>query len=66
MLIPREATLRGIYVGSRRMFEDMIRAIVVNGIRPAIDRTFDFEQAQDAYRHTASASQFGKIVMRIG
>ncbi len=66
VLIPRQATLRGIYVGSRRMFLEMNRAIVTNGIRPVIDRTFDFEQAQDAYRHMASGSHFGKVVVRIG
>ena len=66
VLIPRAATMRGIYVGSREMFEDMNRAIVVNEIRPVIDRTFDFGQAQDAYRHLESGSHFGKVVVRIG
>ena len=66
VLIPRAATMRGIYVGSREMFLDMNRAIVANSIRPAIDCTFDFEQARDAYRHLESGSHFGKVVIRIG
>ena len=66
VLIPREATLRGIYVGSRTMFQEMNRAIVTNDIKPVIDRTFAFEAAQDAYRHMASGSHFGKVVLRIG
>ena len=66
VLIPKAATMRGIYVGSREMFLDMNRAIDVNAIRPVIDRTFPFEQAADAYRHLESGSHFGKVVVRIG
>jgi NADPH:quinone reductase-like Zn-dependent oxidoreductase len=66
VLLPREAMLRGIYVGSRQMFLDMNGAIVANGIRPVVDRVFDFDQAQAAYRHLASGSHFGKVVVRIG
>ena len=66
VLIPRAATMRGIYVGSREMFQDMNRAIVAQAIRPVIDRTFDFGQVHDAYRHLESGSHFGKVVVRMG
>ena len=65
-LLPREIVLRGIYVGSREMFEAMTRAIAANRIEPVIDRAFDFEQAADAYRHLESGSHFGKVVIRVG
>ncbi|HEX8325733.1 MAG TPA: NAD(P)-dependent alcohol dehydrogenase [Tepidisphaeraceae bacterium] len=64
-LLTRAITLRGVYVGSRDAFEAMNRAIVANAIKPVIDRVFDFEQATDAYRHLASGSHFGKIVIRV-
>jgi NADPH:quinone reductase-like Zn-dependent oxidoreductase len=48
------------------MFQDMNRAIVANAIKPVIDRTFEFEQAADAYRHLESASHVGKVVVRVG
>jgi NADPH:quinone reductase-like Zn-dependent oxidoreductase len=66
VLIPRGTVMRGIYVGSREMFQDMSRAIVANAIKPVIDRTFEFEQAADAYRHLESASHVGKVVVRVG
>ena len=66
VLIPRATVMRGIYVGSREMFAAMNRAIVANGIKPVIDRTFDFDQAKDAYRHLESGSHFGKVVVRVG
>ena len=65
VLIPRAAVMRGVYVGSRATFETMNRALSLHRLRPAIDRPFDFEQAGDAYRHLASGSHFGKVVVRI-
>lgn len=58
--------LQGIFVGSRRMFEDMNKAISVNKIRPVIDRVFEFGQVREAFRHMESGSHFGKIVVKIG
>ncbi len=61
----RSIRLQGIFVGSRRMFEDMNRAIAKNGIRPVIDRVFAFDEARDALRHMESGTHFGKIVVTI-
>ena len=58
--------LQGIFTGSRKMFEDMNKAITVNQLKPVIDRVFEFDEAREALRHMESASHFGKIVVRIG
>lgn len=58
--------VQGIFVGSRRMFEDMNRAIEVNRLRPVIDRVFEFTEVREALRHMKSGSHFGKNVVRIG
>jgi len=57
--------LRGIYVGSRQMFDAMNRAIAVNRLHPVIDRVFSFEQAREAYHHLQGQSHFGKVVIGI-
>jgi NADPH:quinone reductase-like Zn-dependent oxidoreductase len=62
----RGQTMRGIYVGSRRMLEDLCRAIEVNGIVPVIDRVFGFTEVQEAYRHLKSGQHFGKVVIARG
>ncbi|MBX7054138.1 MAG: NAD(P)-dependent alcohol dehydrogenase [Pyrinomonadaceae bacterium] len=59
----KSVRLQGIFTGSRSMFEDMNRAISVNGLRPMIDRVFGFEEIGDALRHLESGSHFGKIVI---
>ena len=48
-------SVRGIFVGSVAMFEDMNRAITANQLRPVIDRVFPFEQSVDALRYLQSA-----------
>jgi NADPH:quinone reductase-like Zn-dependent oxidoreductase len=59
----KRQTLRGIYVGSRRMLEDLCRAVEVNRIVPVIDRAFGFDDVQAAYRHLKSGQHLGKIVI---
>ena len=57
--------LQGIFVGSRRMFEEMNRAITVNRLKPVIDKTFAFAQAREALESMKTGSHFGKIVITI-
>jgi NADPH:quinone reductase-like Zn-dependent oxidoreductase len=64
-LMLKSGSLHGIFVGSRRMFEEMNAAIEVNQIRPVIEKVFPFEQAAEAYRLQLSGEFMGKIVIRI-
>jgi NADPH:quinone reductase-like Zn-dependent oxidoreductase len=57
--------VHGIIVGSRAMFEDMNRAIAVNGMKPVVDRVFPFDQAREALRHLQDARHVGKVVISI-
>jgi len=57
--------VQGIFVGSRQMFEDMNRAIETNGLRPVIDRTFEFDEVPGALKYMESGAHFGKIVVKI-
>lgn len=55
--------LSGIAVGSRRMQEDMVRAINISGWQPIIDRSFGFDELAEAFQYQASGQHFGKIVL---
>jgi NADPH:quinone reductase-like Zn-dependent oxidoreductase len=57
--------IQAIVVGSRAMFEDMNRAIAVNGLKPVIDRVLPFEQAREALRHLQGAGHVGKVVISV-
>ena len=65
MIMRKSIRLQGIYVGNRRMFEDMNRAISHHGWKPVIDQTFDFDDAKNAYRAMRSAAHFGKLVIKV-
>lgn len=62
-LLARSANLRGVYVGSRRMFTEMVAAIDANGMEPVIDQVFAFDDAQSAYRHLRAQEHVGKVVI---
>lgn len=62
-VLTKQVRLQGIFVGSRRMFEDMNRAIDSIKLEPVIDRVFSLEQSGDALRHLESGSHFGKVVI---
>jgi NADPH:quinone reductase-like Zn-dependent oxidoreductase len=65
-IVTKSATVSGIYVGSREMFEGLNRALEQNGIRPVIDKVFPFGSVPEAYQYMARGSHFGKVVIRVG
>ena len=58
--------LQGIFVGSRAIFEEMLKAVVVAKMKPVIDRVFDFSEAKEAMQYMNSGAHFDKVVIRIG
>lgn len=58
--------LQGIFTGSRRMFEDMNKAVSENKLKPVIDSVFNFGEVPAALKHMESGDHFGKVVVRIG
>ena len=63
LILARRANVQGISGGSTQMFAAMARAVGSNAIKPVIDSVFPFADAPAAYRHLASGSHFGKIVI---
>ncbi|KAK5102588.1 hypothetical protein LTR70_000446 [Exophiala xenobiotica] len=59
-------TVRGVLVGSKAQFQDMNRAIDAGNIHPVVDKTFDFEQAQEAYQYQWDQKHVGKVVIQLG
>ena len=63
-LLGKQATLSGVYVGSRGHFERMNQAIAAHELQPVIDSEFGFDEAPDAYRRLESGAHVGKVVIR--
>jgi NADPH:quinone reductase-like Zn-dependent oxidoreductase len=64
-ILRKQVAVQGIFVGSRENFVAMNRAIAQNGLRPAIDSVFAFEDARAAFQKMEGASHFGKIVIQV-
>ncbi|WP_045444682.1 zinc-dependent alcohol dehydrogenase family protein [Tepidicaulis marinus] len=61
----QNAKISGITVGSRQHFEEMVRAVEQNDIKPVIDKTYPLEEIVPALKLMQGASHFGKIVLDI-
>lgn len=60
------ARFRQVILGSRIRFEEMNRAIEVNGIHPVLDeRTFGFADVPEPYEYFSKGQHFGKVVIDI-
>jgi NADPH:quinone reductase-like Zn-dependent oxidoreductase len=64
-LVAKNASLHGIYVGSRADALSLNHFLEQHRIRPVIDSVFEFEKATAAFEHLASGQHFGKIVIRV-
>lgn len=64
-ILMKSVNLRGIFVGSRIMFEDMNRAISAGQLKPVIDRVFPFAEFPAALQYMENAAHFGKIVISV-
>jgi NADPH:quinone reductase-like Zn-dependent oxidoreductase len=65
LMIMRDLTIKGIIVGSRKMFVSLIDQMVVHNIKPVIDRVYDFDQVNEAIDYMAGGEKIGKVVIRV-
>ncbi|KAF9045311.1 alcohol dehydrogenase superfamily protein [Panaeolus papilionaceus] len=66
-LIFKEATIRGIHIGSLYEFQQMNNALAAYPeiTRPVVDKMFEFEEAIQAMEHLESQRHIGKVVIRV-
>lgn len=64
-LIGGAKRLSGIFVGSRRMLENLSQFISAEDIHPVVDRSFLFVRAAEAYEYLKKAEHFGKVVIEV-
>lgn len=62
-LMTKNASIDGIYVGSRDDFLALNQFLVDHQIAPVIDREFPFDEAPAAFEELASGRHFGKLVI---
>lgn len=63
-ILHKMARIHGIYVGSRRDFVEMNRAIGLTNLRP-VGEEFHWTQAREVFERMDEASHFGKLVLTV-
>ena len=64
-LLSRQVQIRGIMMESTEELRALMRAVDALKLKPAIDKTFPFMQAKDAYHHLESQKHIGKVVITL-
>ena len=64
-VLHKQVHLQGIYVGSRKDFEDLNKAITLAVLRP-VGENFHWSQAREALARMEEGSHFGKLVLTVG
>jgi NADPH:quinone reductase-like Zn-dependent oxidoreductase len=63
-VLHKQIRIQGIYVGSRKDFEDLNKAIALTQLRP-VGENFHWSQAREALARMEEASHFGKLVLTV-
>ncbi len=64
-VVTQNIRLQGVTVGSRELFEDMVRAMELHGTEPPVDeRRFAFEEVGEAIKALPAGQHFGKVCSR--
>jgi len=63
-ILHRQVHIQGIYVGSRKHFEEMNKYIASSKLRPVFE-SHPWTDARDVFREMESATHFGKLVLRV-
>ena len=63
-ILHKQARIQGIYVGSRKDFQDMNKAIALTRLRP-VGANFHWSQAREVLAEMEHGSHFGKLVVTV-
>ena len=61
----RNASIRGVAIGSVEQYNAMNAAIETHKIKPIIDKVFEFEDLKSAYEYQWSQKNVGKVVIKV-
>jgi len=64
LILHKQARIQGIYVGSRKDFEEMNKAISLAALRPVVE-SFPWSQTRQTLSRMEAASHFGKLVLAL-
>ena len=64
-ILMNSINIRGIFVGTKIMFEQMNRVLNYSNIMPQIDKEFSFDETKEAFLYLSSQKHCGKICINL-
>ncbi|MGB6690778.1 MAG: NAD(P)-dependent alcohol dehydrogenase [Terracidiphilus sp.] len=64
-ILHKQARIQGIYVGSRKDFQDMNKAVSLTRLRP-VGANYHWDQTREVLKRMEQGSHFGKLVVTVG
>ena len=64
IILHKQVRIQGIYVGSRRHFEEMNKTVTSSQLRPVFEG-HPWTRAREVLREMESATHFGKLVVKV-
>jgi D-arabinose 1-dehydrogenase-like Zn-dependent alcohol dehydrogenase len=67
--VMRNIEVRGSTMGSRKEFHEMVQFVRDKELKPVVSRSvqgLDIEQIESLFEDMKNASQFGKLVIKLG
>ena len=62
----RVCSVRGLILGTKKQFKDMVEFIEENGIEPVVDeKVFSLHDVKEAYKWLEEQKHFSKVVIKI-
>lgn len=59
-------SVRGVVLGSKQQFEDMVRFIEEKNVKPVVDeKVFEIDGVKEAYEWIDQQKHFSKVVVKI-
>ena len=66
LIVMNNMRLQGVTVGSRDQLQDMIDAIALAKLKPAVDKVFAWDKLDEAMAYMQAGKHFGKVCLKIG
>jgi D-arabinose 1-dehydrogenase-like Zn-dependent alcohol dehydrogenase len=63
-VLMRQLRMQGVFVGSRRAFERLVKTIEAHAIKPIVGATYSLRELPEALERLKSGSHIGKIALR--
>lgn len=64
-MLLHQVQVRGMYMESAEELRKFVTAVEALNLKPAVDKTFPFDKALDAYRHLNDQKHVGKVVITL-